>query len=85
MSKNLPEAINYQGYQIRPMPMKVIIKGTEQWNTHFEIWEHKGKESTVIPFHGKLTFESKEDAIKRCFLAGKHIIDSKPEKLIKKQ
>lgn len=85
MSENLPEAINYQGYQIRPMPMKVIIKGTERWNTQFEIWEHKGRDLTVFPFHGKSTCESKEDAIKRCFLVAKHIIDNEPEKLVKKQ
>ncbi len=68
MSKNLPEAINYQGYQIRPMPMKVIIKGNEQWNTHFEIWEHKGKESTVIPFMVSLLSNQKKMQLNVVFL-----------------
>ena len=44
---------------------------------------NKGSESTLFPFTGKSTFESKEDAIKHCFLAGKHIIDNEPGKLVK--
>jgi len=85
MSEDLPEAINYQGYQIRPNPLKVIIDDTEKWNTQFEIWEHRGNESTIFPFYGRYICESKEDAIKCCFHEGKHILDNEPEKLIKKQ
>ena len=83
MSENLPEAINCQGYQIKPTSMKMLVENAERWNTRFEIWEHKGSESTVFPFYDKPTFKSKEDAIKRCFLAGKHIIDNEPERLVK--
>jgi hypothetical protein len=85
MSENLPEAIDYHGYQIKPTPMKVIIGDAEKWNSRFEIWEYKGDESTVFPFYGKPTWESKEEAIKHCFHTGKHIIDNEPEKLVKKQ
>lgn len=83
MSECLPEVLNYRGYEIRPAPMKVCVKDGERWNTRFEIWDHKGGESTVFPFYGKPTFKSKEDAIKWCFPAGKHIIDNEPEKLVK--
>ena len=85
MNENLPEAIEYQGYEIRPSPVKVIVEDAERWNTQFEIWEHKGSDSYSFPFCGKPTYGSKEDAIKYCFNAGKHIIDNEPEKLAKKQ
>lgn len=84
MSEKLPE-INYRDYQIIPASIKVIIEDVERWNTQFEIWEHKGSESNFFSFCGKPTYESKEEAIKYCFGAGKHIIDNEPEKLVKKQ
>lgn len=83
MSENLPETINYQDYQIRPTPMKVIVEGAERWNTRFEIRQDKRKEVTIFPFYGRYICELKEDAVKHCFREGKHIIDNEPEKLVK--
>ncbi len=81
MNENLPNSIGYKDYEIKPIPMKVIVENNEKWNTQFEIWEHKGYASTVFPFSGKETYSLKEDAIKYCFNAGKHVID---KELIKK-
>lgn len=85
MNENLPELINYHGYQIRPIPRKIIIDSAERWNTTFEIWEHTGRESTVFPFNGSKTFELKDQATKYCYSLGRHIIDNEPQKLIKRE
>ena len=82
MDKTLPNAVDHQEYQIKPMPMKIIVEGAERWNSKLEIWKHSCSESTVFQFCGKPTFKAKEEAIKYCFNAGKHIIDNEPEKLI---
>lgn len=83
MTEKLPISIDYHGYQIRPLPRKVLVESVTRWNTQFEIWEHKGSVLTVFPFCDKLTFDVKKDAVKRCFSAGKYIIDNKPGCLIK--
>ena len=75
MSENLPKSIRYKNYEIKPDSQKVIIGNTERWNTQFRIWEHKGDAVRTLKFHDKLTYSSKEDAIKHCFKAGKSIID----------
>ena len=84
MSEKLPEAVNYKDYEIRLTPMRVIVGDAEKWNSHFEIWEHKGDSSTVFPFQGKRTWKTKEEAMKYCFRAAKYVIDNEPEKLVKK-
>ena len=79
MNENLPTSIRYKHYEIKPDPRKVIIDNTERWNTQFRIWEHKGNAVRMFKFHDKLTYSSKEDAIKHCFNAGKFIIDKQQE------
>ena len=83
MNENLPETIIYKGYQIKPSPRLVIVEGVEKWNTQFKIFEHKGSEVRELIFNGRVVFETKQEAIKYCFQAGKDTIDKEPEKLIK--
>ena len=81
MNENLPTSIRHKNYEVKPDPRRVIIENIERWNTQFKILEHKGYAVRVFNFYDKPTYDSKEDAIKHCFSAGKYIIDEKPEQL----
>lgn len=72
-----PNTIKYKQYEIQASPYKKEIKGLLKWSVHFFIRAHQGDKVLSRKFTSKETFNTKEEAIKICFWAGKAEIDKK--------
>ena len=70
--------IKYKQYEIQASPYKKEINGVPKWSTHYIIREHRGYDIPCRKITSKEIFNTKEDAIEYCFLAGKAEIDGKP-------
>ena len=66
--------ISYKGFVIRPAPLP--LSGTSGWNTQIYISKDKdSNQHSERKFTGATTSTTEDEAIKRCIVLGKHIID----------
>lgn len=68
-----PDRIRYKEFEIEAAPYQ--LADSKKWTIQVNLWEHAGDGSKCTPYYASNTFESKEEAIKHCFIFGKKIID----------
>lgn len=72
-----PDRIMYKGFEIEAVPYQ--LADSKKWKPHIIIWKHKGHESVFRPVSVSSTYDTKEEALKRCFNFGKKVIDGEIE------
>lgn len=72
-----PDRMRYKDFEIEAVPYQ--LAESKKWTTNINIWKHKGYKSISRNFYANSVYETKEEAIKYCFILGKEIIDGKKE------
>ena len=67
--------LSYKGYEIRATPLQ--LPETREWTLDIEIVRHTGDAVNLRSFRARNKFRTQEEAIVRCFVFGKKIIDGK--------
>ncbi len=63
---------NYQGFDI--VPVSKQLRDTGEWTLEIQVWRH-GHESKARKFSAGNSFPTRDEAVRQCFIYGKHIID----------
>ncbi len=67
--------LQYKGYEIRATPLQ--LPESREWTLDIEIVRHTGDAVNLRSFTAQNRFRTQEEAIARCFVFGKRIIDGK--------
>ena len=67
--------LRYKGYEIRATPLQ--LPESREWTLGLEIVRHSGCAVNPRPFSARKKFRTQEEAVARCFMFGKRIIDGK--------
>ncbi len=67
--------VTYKGCEIRATPLQLPESG--EWTLDIEIVKHRGDTVNLRSFSAQNEFWTREEAIVRCFVFGKRIIDGK--------
>ena len=70
---------NYKGFVIVAKTRQRVKSG--KWTLAIQIERHTGSEIAFKAYSTRDTFGSREAAVKRCFVFGRHIIDGKVPRL----
>lgn len=72
-----PDRLRYKEFEIEATPYQ--LADSKKWILNIIIWKHKGRESVSVPFNARNSFDSKQEAIRECFIFGRKIIDGEIE------
>ncbi len=67
--------LQYKGYEIRTTPLQ--LPESREWTLDIEIVRHPGDAVNLRSFSSRKKFRTQEEAVARCFMFGKRIIDGK--------
>lgn len=67
----------YKGYEIRAIPRQLADFG--EWTVNLVILKHRNDQVATRSFSASNRFQSRDEAIKHCFIFGLQVIDGKAE------
>lgn len=68
-----PDRMRYKDFEIEASPYQ--LADSKKWTININMWKHSLEGSVCTPYNAKNTYDSKDEAMKNCFIFGKKIID----------
>ncbi|MDP8211664.1 MAG: helix-turn-helix domain-containing protein [Candidatus Zapsychrus exili] len=68
-----PDRVRYEDFEIEASPYQ--LADSKKWTININIWKFSSDGAKCTPYSAKNTYDTKEEAMKNCFIFGKKIID----------
>jgi hypothetical protein len=71
------DRVTYRGYEIKAEPHQLVDSG--EWTIEIVILKHRGDQVASRQFSASSIFNSRDEAVKHCFVYGRQVIEGKSE------